>query len=181
MMTGMGADEYFVDMLELNYFKVINIKISSTPLHLIKSTKSINIKLRVMLVFIFFLTKNKQTRIILCFLLLRSRYYRRNLTKKIFQAKSLLNRLNLNLKNLENIEDLGKMLILFERYYVMPEYMCLPLDTVAQRFKIEMRSPFLTPEFDYVFRTKTEKIYTPGKEILRNYLMRTLDYRSNKK
>ena len=95
--------------------------------------------------------------------------------------KSIIRKLKISLARLKVDANLFEELVLFERHYVMPDFMCLPLDTIAQKFKIEMRSPFLNPEFDTYLNNNPSQIYKGNKILLREMLTKKLNYKFSKK
>ena len=89
--------------------------------------------------------------------------------------------IKISLEHLNTDADLFEQLVQFERYYIMPDFMCLPLDTVAQKYQIEMRSPFLNPEFDALLKQQPSMIYRSPKIVLRKILKKKLNYKFSKK
>ena len=182
MITGMGADEYFGGYARAqNYESLKDIYTNQSVFQILFKRTSINYKVKLFLMFLYAISNTQQEKIILTFVLLRHSRSRRYLISKFFKIRSVLRSLKISLEHLNTDADLFEQLVHFERYYIMPDFMCLPLDTIAQKYQIEMRSPFLNPDFDALLKQHPSMIYRSPKTVLRKILKKKLNYKFSKK
>ena len=182
MLTGMGADECFGGYARAtSYESLKQIYTNRSAFQFLFKPLSMSFKFKLFLMFIFAISNSQKEKIILIFLALRHKQSRDYLFRNLFKIKSVLRSIEISLEHINFCDDLYEQLVHFERHYVMPDFMCLPLDTIAQKFHIEMRSPFLNPEFDIMLKQQPSVIYRSPKKALREILKEKLTYKFAKK
>lgn len=181
LLTGMGSDEYFGGYARariINNFR--DLRLASSLIEVWKSTRNMPWKITLMICSVYVLIRKPSQRLIYIFLIVRSSESRRHLLRLFWQTFRSLRSYSTRLRAMRG-DKVAELLALFERHYVMPEFMCAPLDMVAQSLGVEVRSPFFVNALDAHFESDPMRLYKTEKRDLVEFLESNTPFRQSPK
>lgn len=181
LLTGMGSDEYFGGYARARLVNGLgDLRLASSLAGVWKNTRHMPWKLTVMICGVYVLIRKPSQRLIYIYLVIRSSESRRRLLRLLLRTFRFLRSYSMRLRPMRG-DKVSELLALFERYYVMPEFMSAPLDMVAQSLGIEVRSPFFANALDAHFESDPMRLYSTEKKDLVAFLKRNTPFRQSPK
>lgn len=181
LITGMGGDEYFGGY---NRSRLIcglhGLRLTSSLGEAWKLTKNMPWKVMAMILCVYLLLRSPAQRLIYIFLIVRSSQSRRSLLRLLLSTRRFISTHSRTLQAMRG-DRVVENVALFERHYVMTEFMAAPLDMVAQSFGVEVRSPFFGNALDAQFESDPARLYGTGKKDLVEFLERHTPFKRSKK